>query len=88
MSAANSATRRRCGVAFVVWACVWNAATHGAADPPRVTNGAPPVASPPPLTFRRVHVPEEQLPELARGYLPIKRDEFQRLLDEIGRAHV
>ena len=28
---------------------------------------------------------EEQLPELARGYLPVKRDEFQRLLEAWNR---
>ncbi|MFM7844167.1 MAG: hypothetical protein ACKPEY_08065, partial [Planctomycetota bacterium] len=48
------------------------------------TQAAPPAepsVSPESLRFRRVLVREEQLPEVARGHLPVKRDEFQRLLD-------
>ena len=39
-----------------------------------------------PIRYRRVLVREAQLPELARGYLPVKRDEFQRLLESWNSA--
>jgi hypothetical protein len=55
------------------------------AGPPADPSPQSPAATPPERSetprFRRVLVREELLPEVARGHLPVKREEFQRLLD-------
>ena len=38
-----------------------------------------------PLVYRRIYVPEEDLPTQARGLLPIKRDDFQKRMEAAAR---
>ena len=39
-----------------------------------------------PLRYRRVYVPKEKLKEFTRGHMPLKREEFPKLVDRID-AH-
>jgi hypothetical protein len=83
MSRNQATTRNRAMIRASVWLLLFASlvggwrhdATMRAAEPAAVKS-----PSPPPLRFRRVYVPQDLKAELVRGSIPVKEEEFQRLL--------
>ncbi|MFO0903971.1 MAG: hypothetical protein U0939_13285 [Pirellulales bacterium] len=74
----------------LAWSAAGELRAQGPAGPPganaTLENAKSAAATEPRLpSFRRVLVREEQVPELARGHLPIAREEFDSLLEAVRK---